>query len=312
MKKEDFYILNRHSDWDVDLIDQILKENVYSSSDSWQKFLKLFFIGLGICFTTAGVVFFFAYNWDELHKFLKLSVIEFLITALIVSAVFGKINPLLKNILIASSTMIVGVLIGVFGQIYQTGANAYDFFFGWTLAIALWALISNYPVLWLIFILLTNITFILFANQIASDWSSVSVLLGLTIINAFFLSIFNQLPKIFSIVKSSKWFLNLLGLVTISFATLGIVIGIFDQKEFAFTILAITTSITFCVGLYFALKHKNVFYLSAIPIGIIAIISSFIVKISDGAASFLFVCLFVIFSITFLVKKLIDIQKSEE
>ena len=53
-------------------IEQTLKTHVYHDPSSWLRFLKLFFMSLGVGFTTAGIIFFFAYNWADLHKFVKL------------------------------------------------------------------------------------------------------------------------------------------------------------------------------------------------------------------------------------------------
>ena len=69
IQREDIHIISRHSDLTTDAIEQVLKENVYNDKVAWQKFLQLFFIALGIGFTVAGIIFFFAYNWADLHKF---------------------------------------------------------------------------------------------------------------------------------------------------------------------------------------------------------------------------------------------------
>ncbi len=71
IEREDIQIIARHSNWSEKSIDKILKKNIYNDKESWNKFLRLFFISLGVGFTTAGIIFFFAYNWADLHKFIK-------------------------------------------------------------------------------------------------------------------------------------------------------------------------------------------------------------------------------------------------
>ena len=175
IEREDIQIITRHSNWSEKSIDNILKKNIYSDKDSWLKFLRLFFISLGVGFTTAGIIFFFAYNWADLHKFIKIGFIEGLIIISTLVILFSKISLDVKNILLTGTSILVGVLFAVFGQIYQTGANAYDFFLGWTMFITIWVFVSNYAPLWLVFITLINTTLILYSQQVAQDWSEVFV-----------------------------------------------------------------------------------------------------------------------------------------
>lgn len=309
IEREDIQIITRHSNLSENSIDSILKKNIYSDKESWNKFLKLFFISLGIGFTTAGIIFFFAYNWADLHKFIKIGLIEGLIIISTLVILFSKISLDIKNILLTGASILVGVLFAVFGQIYQTGANAYDFFLGWTMFITIWVFVSNYAPLWLVFITLINTTLILYSQQVAHDWSEVFVFTLLFIINILFLttSLFGK--KINGEIKVPIWFSNLIALASVSFGTIGIVFGIFDENQTSFFVLIITTSILYGIGIKYGLKLKSGFYLSIIPFSIIIIISAFLINLSDDAGMFLFISLFVIGSVTLVIKNLIDLQK---
>jgi uncharacterized membrane protein len=309
IEREDIHIIARHSNWSEKSIDNILKQNIYSNKESWYKFLRLFFISLAIGFTTAGIIFFFAYNWADLHKFLKIGLIESLIIFTILVILFSKLSLDVKNILLTCASILVGVLIAVFGQVYQTGANAYDFFLGWTMFITVWVIISNFAPLWLVFITLVNTTLILYSQQVAHDWSEVFVFTLLFIINILFLSASLFGKRINSRIMSPIWFSNLIALASVSFSTIGIVFGIFDKNQTSFFVLIIITSILYGIGIKYGLKQKSGFYLSIIPFSIIVIISAFLIKISDDAGMFLFISLFVIGSVTLVIKTLIDLQK---
>lgn len=309
IEREDIQIITRHSNWSEKSIDNILKKNIYSDKESWHKFLRLFFISLGVSFTTAGIIFFFAYNWADLHKFIKIGLIEGLIIISTLVILFSKISLDIKNILLTGTSILVGVLFAVFGQIYQTGANAYDFFLGWTMFITIWVFVSNYAPLWLVFITLINTTLILYSQQVAHDWSEVFVFTLLFIINILFLttSLFGK--KINGEIKVPIWFSNLIALASVSFGTIGIVFGIFDKNQTSFFVLIIITSILYGIGIKYGLKLKSGFYLSIIPFSIIIIISAFLIKLSDDAGMFFFISLFVIGSVTLVIKNLIDLQK---
>ncbi|WP_315814113.1 hypothetical protein [Paraflavitalea speifideaquila] len=114
--------------------------------------------------------------------------------------------------MLTAAAVLLGVLMAVFGQVYQTGANAYDLFLSWTIAITLWVVIANFALL-------------------------------------------------------------------------------------------------YTAGMVYGFRQKSLFYLAIIPFSIIMILSALSLKISDDAGMFLFIALFIIGSVSFLKKKLIDQQK---
>ena len=185
IEREDIHLISRHSNLTASTIKNLLQNQVYNDRSAWIKFLKLFFISLGVGFTVSGILFFFAYNWADLHKFAKLGLVQGLLIAATLTAVFSKLSQDIKHILLTGSAILIGVLFAVYGQIYQTGANAYDFFLGWTLFTVIWAVIANYAVLWVLFILLINTTIFLYAEQVADHWSDIFVMALQFVINSY-------------------------------------------------------------------------------------------------------------------------------
>ena len=311
VRREDIQVISRHSNWSEKSIEKILKQEIYNNKESWLKFLRLFFIGLGVCFTTAGIILFFVYTWDNLHKFIKISIIEGLIVITTLIVLFSKVSLSTKNILLTTTSILIGVLFAVFSQVYKTGANAYDFFLGWTISIALWVGISNFAPLWLIFIILVNTTFILYAEQVAYNWSGAFFFTSLCIINILFLTATLLGNKIVPGVNNPPvWFSNLIALASVFYSTIGVTIGIYEKTEITLIALLITmVSLFYFAGIKYGLKIKSFFYLSIIPLSIIVIIVALLIKISDTAAMFFFISLFVITSVTFVIRNLIYLQK---
>ena len=308
IQREDIHIIGRHSNLTEKGIGRALKENIYNDREAWRKFFRLFVISLGVGFTVSGIIFFFAYNWADLHKFIKIGLAEGLLVATTILVLLPKININTRNIILTGASVLVGVLFAVFGQIYQTGANAYDFFLAWTVFVTLWVVVSNFAPLWLLYLILINTTLILYSQQVAKEWSGVFVYSLLfvtntiTLISGIFLSKYEQL-------KVPNWFLNTVALASATYATMGITIGIFDSFRLAFPILIVMTTIVYASGIWHGLKSKSGFYLSVIPLSLIVIISALLIKISTGGMMFLLVSLFIITSVTLTVKNLIDIQK---
>lgn len=309
IQREDLHIISRHSNVTEQTIERALKENIYHDKAMWQKFLRLFFITLGIGFTTAGIIFFFAYNWADLNKFAKLGLTEILVIAATLIVFLPKINNTTRNIVLTGSSFLVGVLFAVFGQIYQTGANSYDFFLAWTLFITLWVVVSNFAPLWLLYIVLLNTTFFLYTEQVAKDWPALLVIALLFLFNTVLFLILLFLDKDKKIETVPKWLTYILALGSITFATAGMIYGILDGYHPVFPVLAPIVLLVFGLGIWHGIQTKNGFYLSVIPLSIIIIISALLLKISEGGSMFLLVSLFIIVSVTLVIMNLINLQK---
>lgn len=307
--REDIHNISRHISLTEQVMSRALKENVYNDKEAWQKFLRLLFLTLGIGFTVAGVFFFFAYNWASLHKFAKIGLAEGLIISATLLTLSPKINSDVKNVILTGASFLVGVLFAVFGQIYQTGANAYDFFLGWTVFVTLWVFVSNFAPLWLFYLILINTTLVLYSQQVAKEWSEVFVLTLLFIINAIAIVASYLLIRYRAAYAVPVWFLNTVGLAAVSCATLGIVIGIFDDYQIVFPVLVLLTVIAFSLAFWNGLKEKSLFYIAVIPFSLIVIVSALLIKVSNEGAFFLLIIMFILISVTLVIKNLIDLNR---
>lgn len=305
MQREDIYIISRFSNLTEERVATTLQECVYNDKYAWQKFLRLFLVSLGVGFTVSGIIFFFAYNWADLHKFTKIGLTELVLITATILALVPKINDNIKNVILMGASILVGVLFAVFGQIYQTGANAYDFFLAWTIFVTLWVLVSYFAPLWLLYLVLINTTLVLYSQQVAKDWSEVFICTILFAVNTTILISANLLVK----SKVPNWLKNIIAVAATSYATIGIVIGMFNKYQASFPVLIVVTALVFAFGIWHGFKTKSGFYLSVIPFSLIIIVSALLIKISDGEMIFLIVSLFIIGSVTLTIKNLINLQK---
>lgn len=150
----------------------------------WLRWGRAALLALAVGQLLAGVVFFFAFNWAGLPPFAKLGLIQGGIVLCAAGAWAGRAHRLAWEALLTAAAVLVGVLLAVFGQIYQTGADAYTLFVGWAVLILPWVALSRglAPlVLWLTIAGLGGATY---ATQIAipMDWirpEAVAALLAL-------------------------------------------------------------------------------------------------------------------------------------
>lgn len=65
------------------------RQALYANKRQWNQFLSIFLLAAGIGFTVTGIIFFFAYNWDELPKFAKLGMVEVLLAASVLGSPYS-------------------------------------------------------------------------------------------------------------------------------------------------------------------------------------------------------------------------------
>lgn len=259
------------------------RQALYANKKEWNRFLSIFLLAVGIGFTVSGIIFFFAYNWNELPKFAKLGIVEVLLVSSVLLTVFTRWSRLVKQILLTGATFLIGTLFAVFGQIYQTGADAYDLFLGWTLFTILWAVAARFAPLWLTFIGLLCTTIWLYNIQIASrgSWEMILLANAVTWICALATVVTEWMSIKGSLNKQNRWFVSLLSLATIVHANYLMMLAISDTssltiaticEEKAITVSLISTILIFSAGLWFGWKAKNLFYLAVIPFATLMIL----------------------------------------
>ncbi|MCP4692262.1 MAG: DUF2157 domain-containing protein, partial [Desulfobacterales bacterium] len=70
--------------------------------------------------------------------------------------------------------VLVGVLLAVYGQIYQTGADAFELFVGWGVLISVWVIFSEFAALWMVWLVVLNTGAILYWLQVGDPVHSIS------------------------------------------------------------------------------------------------------------------------------------------
>lgn len=132
----------------------------------WSTWALRVLMALGTGHVLGAIIFFFAFNWADMPVFAKFAVLQggIVITAL-GALIAGIDRPVGQSLLIAASVL-TGVVLAVFGQIYQTGADAYQLFVSWGLFIIPWVLISRNAAHWLVWLIVVFIAIGLYCDQV--------------------------------------------------------------------------------------------------------------------------------------------------
>lgn len=199
----------------------------------------------------------------------------------------------------------LGVLFAVYGQIYQTGANAYDFFQGWAMGVLLWALVGRSSYLWLLFLVLVNLTLHFYGEQVARfTWPSYLLPMLLFLINAAAVAIWELLRAKKYVSDSSRWFPTSVGLAAIIINTASVGESIFDHFREGRETLLLSTPALYGLGIWWGLRQRRMFYPAAIGLSLIVMGTCFLARLFDtagGEAALLLTSLFVIGATTALV-----------
>jgi len=132
----------------------------------WRRLLDLFLMVYGTTLILAGVAAFFAYNWAELHRLVKLVLLQAGVVTMVWLAWRRGLDSLAGRSALFGAAGLTGVLLAVYGQAYQTGADPYQLFLGWAVLAAGWAVIGRQPALWLLLAALANLALILYWVQV--------------------------------------------------------------------------------------------------------------------------------------------------
>lgn len=131
----------------------------------WGYWIGNILLILGWIFILSGLVYFFAFNWENMSTRYKFSTIQVGLLVCLAGAWAYSLDTLRGQLFLTGGCILIGVFLAVFGQTYQTGADSYQLFLAWTLIITPFVIISQFAPLWAIWLLLINITVILFWQQ---------------------------------------------------------------------------------------------------------------------------------------------------
>jgi len=132
----------------------------------WQLWAMRALLVLGASHLLAGIVFFFAYNWDDLSPFAKFGLLQAGLVVSVVAALRLKIESPAGQALLIAASVFTGVLLAVIGQVYQTGADAYELFTAWSVLILPWVIASRSSAHWFLWIVVCLTAFSLYGGQV--------------------------------------------------------------------------------------------------------------------------------------------------
>ncbi|MES2735831.1 MAG: DUF2157 domain-containing protein [Verrucomicrobiota bacterium] len=205
------------------------REQVQPAS-AWLTWLRAELLVAGVALVLSGAVFFFAYNWQAITRFEKMGLIGVAMAACILGACAAGVNRLGGQVLVLAGTVMTGVFLAVFGQTYQTGADAYELFTGWAALTFVWVLLARMEALWFLWLVIVQTGLVLFWSQVAHPgwkWPEEGVAFAVAAFNVIALMIRER----FTPLPGRGWFRTLLLLSFLVALTMPAVMMIFDGLD---------------------------------------------------------------------------------
>ncbi|TWG82742.1 uncharacterized protein DUF4401 [Cupriavidus gilardii J11] len=122
---------------------------------AWRRWLDRALLLLGVALLCSGVIAFFAFNWQALHRWTRFGLLGAVVIALAAYAWRRPDRDLRAAAALFAAQIASGLLLAVIGQAYQTGADAWQWLAWWALLSVPWALAARAaPHWWLVFALI--------------------------------------------------------------------------------------------------------------------------------------------------------------
>ena len=143
---------------------------VLPSAADWRRFLDRVLLFMGVVLLASGVIFFFAFNWQDLGRYAKFALVEAPILAALVFAWRLGVDGIAGKATLLFASLMTGALLALVGQTYQTGADTFELFAAWAAAILPWTLLARFPALWIFWLALVNAAVALYFLTFGLFW----------------------------------------------------------------------------------------------------------------------------------------------
>jgi uncharacterized membrane protein len=265
---------------------------------AWRQFLERLLLFGGTVLVASGVIFFLAFNWNELGRMAKFALVEALLLAALVAVWRLGVERIAGKAALLGAALFTGALFALIGQTYQTGADTFELFAVWAIAVLPWALAARFPALWLFWLLLANLAAFLYLSTMRRAlWffaGSEQQLWLVFALNTVALLVWEGLALSGIQWLRERWSVRILATASGGFATALAVSDIAGRHTGA----GAAAWIAWMIAAYVLYRHKvkDLFVLAGGVLSIVVVVSTFVVRhfFRVDAGAFLFVGLLVI------------------
>ncbi len=176
----------------------------------WMQFLQYVTGFFGVLLTASGAIFFIAANWASLHHFAKLALVASGVALGAGVCIAYNFTGLLARLGLLFSCLLIGPLLAVFGQQYQTGAGLWQLLLVWGVVVVPLAIAGRQAELWGIAIALLYSAAWLFLSTTyyLSSWATHYSYVGLVLLLCAAGGVYEYLAKFHAHKSAFSWMTN--------------------------------------------------------------------------------------------------------
>lgn len=163
---------------------------------SWSAYLYWHALIIGVVLLAAGAVFFVAANWSGLPGSIRMGIVG---SAMVIATLIGGYlgDTLAGRATTLLGGLLFGPLLAVYGQVYQTGADAWQLFATWTLVLVAYGILVRFSGTWVLALLGLHVaTFAWIDQELGTDLyegSGAFVLAGLALVDGTLVALADRL-----------------------------------------------------------------------------------------------------------------------
>jgi uncharacterized membrane protein len=251
------------------------------SARDWRTFLDRLLLWSGATALGAAAVFFIAHNWSALGRYAKFGLLELAIVAAVVG--YWRLGPERPSgtaaLLVAC--IVLGALLALVGQTYQTGADTYELFAAWCALIVPWVIVGRYAALWLLWLALANFAVALyfrtFGGWLGFVFAGENQLWLLFALNTAALLAWELAARRIDWL-AARWAPRVVAVAGGSAITLLALHAVLDSGEGRGIALAVYAAWVSCAGFVYVRAKRDLFVLAGGCLSLIAVVSAFLAR----------------------------------
>ncbi|GAB4358810.1 MAG: DUF2157 domain-containing protein [Gammaproteobacteria bacterium] len=281
--------------------DALAVADILPTTRAWRHFIDRLLLFTGTLSLAAAVIFFFAYNWEAMGRYAKFGLVEGLIVLALIGYWKLGTERLPGKAMLLLATLLLGALLALFGQTYQTGADPWQLFANWALLMLPWAVVGRFAALWIVWVALLNVALFLYLSVFGglfgvlfSEETQLFLVFGLN--TAAWLA-WELGARRFAWLNE-RWALRLLALASGTAVTLLVLQTIFDWSDASGTVSVVYP--LWIMGVYWIYRHRirDLFMLAGGCLSLIVVMTTLLARVllewHEMAGGYLFIALVVV------------------
>ncbi|NRA52807.1 MAG: DUF2157 domain-containing protein [Gammaproteobacteria bacterium] len=275
-------LIEQHRGVQDNMTDAVKMSGILPQPTAWACFINSLLLWVGCITLGLSFIFFLAHNWSHMSRLVKFALVESALVLAILAYLRVQIYSVSSSAALMLGAILLGALMAFFGQTYQTGADPWQLFFYWAMLITPWALISRFVAIWLMWLVLLNLSIGLYCDVNGNPLSSivegrVSVVWLIFGFNTFSFVVWVGLSQKLQWLQK-QWAIRLLATVagiTITSLALGYIL-----ESSGPSVLALAAWAVFLSSLYYVYRVRQIdlFMLAGSCLSVIVVIVTFIGK----------------------------------